>query len=75
MAVNSTILIVDDSLSARKMVQGILGKQGYQLAFAADGQEGLALAAQLRPDVIERVRAAGCEVVVATPEGADAETG
>jgi DeoR/GlpR family transcriptional regulator of sugar metabolism len=30
---------------------------------------------QLRPDVIERVRAAGCEVVVATPEGADAETG
>ncbi len=52
MAVNSTILIVDDSLSARKMVQGILGKQGYQLAFAADGQEGLALAAQLRPDVI-----------------------
>lgn len=52
MTVGSTILIVDDSLSARKMVQGMLARQGYQLAFAADGQEGLTLAEQLRPDVI-----------------------
>ena len=52
MAVNSTILIVDDSLSARKMVQGMLAREGYQLAFAVDGHDGIDKAEQLHPDVI-----------------------
>lgn len=52
MAISSTILIVDDSLSARKMVQGMLAREGYQLALAADGQEGIAKAEELHPDVI-----------------------
>ncbi|MBL8094767.1 MAG: response regulator [Anaerolineales bacterium] len=52
MTVASTILIVDDSLSARKMVQGMLARESYQLAFAVDGHDGIAKAEQLRPDVI-----------------------
>jgi len=49
---NSTILIVDDQPGARKVLQGLLLGQGYQLAFAAGGAEALAQAAQLTPDLI-----------------------
>ncbi len=52
MTVASTILIVDDSLSARKLVQGLLAREGYQLALAVDGHDGIQKAEQLRPDVI-----------------------
>jgi two-component system cell cycle response regulator len=49
---NSTILIVDDKLSAREVLKGLLTGQGYDLAFATNGEETLAKAAELTPDVI-----------------------
>jgi two-component system cell cycle response regulator len=49
---NSTILIVDDKLSAREVLKGLLTGQGYNLAFAGNGEEALVEAAALTPDVI-----------------------
>src|SRR5262245_32680946 len=40
-----TILIVDDSLDGRLALQTLLSNQGYNLAFAGDGVEGLLKAA------------------------------
>jgi PAS domain S-box-containing protein len=49
---SSTILIVDDQLSVRNILQALLAKQGYNLAFANNGQEALSQAAELTPDLI-----------------------
>jgi chemotaxis protein histidine kinase CheA/ActR/RegA family two-component response regulator len=38
-----TILVVDDSLSARMMEKGMLEAGGYRVVLASDGEEGLAL--------------------------------
>ena len=48
----STILIVDDQLSAREVLRGVLTGQAYNLAFASSGEDALAKAAELRPDLI-----------------------
>jgi PAS domain S-box-containing protein len=47
-----TLLIVDDSLDGRLALQTLLSNQGYRLAFAGDGVEGLQKAAELVPDLI-----------------------
>src|SRR5262245_450988 len=47
-----TLLIVDDSLDGRLALQTLLSNQGYSLAFAGDGVEGLQKAAELVPDLI-----------------------
>ncbi len=47
-----TILIVDDQLSAREVLRGLLKGQGYILAFAQNGVEALAQATELRPDLV-----------------------
>jgi len=49
---SSTILIVDDQLSVRNILRALLAKQGYNLAFANNGQEALSQAAELTPDLI-----------------------
>jgi len=46
------ILIVDDQLSAREVLKGTLMGQGYNLHFATNGQEALAKAEALTPDLI-----------------------
>jgi DNA-binding response OmpR family regulator len=46
------ILIVDDEPSARDTLEAFLAPEGYELAFARDGREALACAAQLAPDLI-----------------------
>ena len=46
------ILIVDDYADSREMYGYVLSEQGFQVASAADGQEGFDKAVQLRPDVI-----------------------
>lgn len=52
METTSTILIVDDQLTIRESLEGLLGNQGYKLVFAENGPDALSKAAQLTPDVI-----------------------
>jgi adenylate cyclase len=46
------ILVIDDDPSARELLQLMLNKEGYAVALAADGSEGLRLARELQPAVI-----------------------
>jgi len=48
----STILIVDDQLSARELLKGLLMQDKYNLAFATNGPEALGKIEQVEPDVI-----------------------
>jgi signal transduction histidine kinase/CheY-like chemotaxis protein len=46
------ILIIDDDPVVRDLFTNYLSKQGYQVATAGSGDEGLTLARKLRPDAI-----------------------
>jgi DNA-binding response OmpR family regulator len=46
------ILIIDDSTELRSLLESILPFSGYQTLSASTGEEGLALATSVRPDVI-----------------------
>ncbi|MCL4294115.1 MAG: response regulator [Anaerolineae bacterium] len=46
------ILIVDDQLSAREVLRGLLSGKGYQLVFASGGQEALIKASAQLPDLV-----------------------
>lgn len=48
----STILIVDDEANNRKTMEALLAPLGFNLAYAGDGVEALAKAAELTPDLI-----------------------
>ncbi|MGH9464996.1 MAG: HD-GYP domain-containing protein [Thermoanaerobaculia bacterium] len=52
MASDSTVLIVDDEESVREALRLVLAGDGYRLAFASDGLEGLEAATRLKPDLI-----------------------
>ncbi len=47
-----TILVVDDSPTEIHIFKKILEKQGYKIVVAKDGQEGVDMAKQTRPDLI-----------------------
>ena len=47
----ATILVCDDDPSLRELVRAVLGP-AYRFAEAADGLEALALARELRPDLV-----------------------
>jgi PAS domain S-box-containing protein len=47
-----TVLVVDDDPTAREILRSYLGKLGYQVAEAANGEECLRLARKLRPQAI-----------------------
>ena len=49
---NETILIVEDNLLNRKLVEAILKPLGYCLLTAVDGEEGIEVATRERPDLI-----------------------
>ena len=51
-APRATVLVIDDDLSVRDLAGRSLVHEGYVVHTAASGEEGLALARQLRPDVI-----------------------
>ena len=51
-APRATVLVIDDDPSVRDLAGRSLVHQGYAVFTAASGLEGLALARQLRPDVI-----------------------
>ena len=46
------ILLVEDEESIRRIVEQALGKEGYQLLCAADGEEGWRLFQKERPDAV-----------------------
>jgi signal transduction histidine kinase/ActR/RegA family two-component response regulator/HAMP domain-containing protein len=46
------VLVVDDDPSVRDLLQRFLGSDGYVVATAASGDEGLRLARELRPNVV-----------------------
>ena len=48
----ATILIVDDEVQNRKLLEALLRPEGYFTFSAADGEEALALIAQRAPDLI-----------------------
>lgn len=52
MTMSKTILIVDDKLSARETLKGLLTGQNYHLVLAGDGYEALEKVAELEPDLI-----------------------
>lgn len=49
---NSIALVIDDEVQIRRLVKISLEANGYKVFEAASGQEGLAEAAQRRPDVV-----------------------
>jgi class 3 adenylate cyclase len=49
---DGTVLIVDDEKVGRDVLKMLLVEEGYDLAFAHDGPEALAKAAELIPDLI-----------------------
>jgi two-component system NtrC family response regulator/two-component system response regulator HydG len=46
------ILIVDDERNARDALKSLLADEGYEVREASDGEEGLALLAEFRPDAV-----------------------
>jgi len=46
------ILVVDDSLTVRRVTQRLLSREGYRVSLAKDGLEALELLAQERPAVV-----------------------
>ncbi|NJP05533.1 MAG: response regulator, partial [Chloroflexaceae bacterium] len=48
----STLLIVDDNVTARHMMKTLLQSDAYTLVFAHDGQTALEHAARVVPDLI-----------------------
>ncbi len=49
---SATILHVEDNASNRKIVRDLLGRRGYRVVEALDGEEALAAAERERPDLI-----------------------
>ena len=49
---SAKILVIDDELGARKTIENLLFGEDYEVQFACDGSEGLALAQAWLPDVI-----------------------
>jgi signal transduction histidine kinase/ActR/RegA family two-component response regulator len=47
-----TALVIDDDPVVRDLMQTFLGKEGYRVLAAANGEEGLRLAKELHPDAI-----------------------
>ena len=48
----ATVLVIDDEPTARDMIGRMLAKEGYHVVTAANGADGLRLAAEVKPDVI-----------------------
>jgi len=49
---NIKVLIVDDDLTLREMYAERMKTEGYDVHIAKDGEEGIAMARELKPDVV-----------------------
>jgi signal transduction histidine kinase/CheY-like chemotaxis protein/CHASE3 domain sensor protein len=50
--VAATVLVIDDEETVRDLMRRFLAREGFDVVTAKDGEEGLALARQLRPALI-----------------------
>ena len=50
--VRRTVLVVDDETVMQGLMQDILSAEGYEVALAGNGQEGLERIAELHPDLV-----------------------
>lgn len=48
----TTILVIDDSATIRKMVDSHLSQEGYRVILAPTAEEGIELVQQIIPDLI-----------------------
>ena len=48
----STILVIDDSATIRKMVDSHLSQEGYRVILAQNGELGIEMAREIKPDLI-----------------------
>ncbi|MCX7673843.1 MAG: diguanylate cyclase [Thiobacillaceae bacterium] len=46
------VLVVEDDAAARRLLEGVLAKAGYEVRVATDGEIGLALAMDWLPDIV-----------------------
>jgi CheY-like chemotaxis protein len=46
------VLVIDDDATVRDLLQRFLGKEGFHVVSASEGEEGLRLARELHPDAI-----------------------
>jgi DNA-binding NarL/FixJ family response regulator len=46
------LLLVEDSSMMRRMISAMLPEEGYEVALAVDGREGLARAREFTPELI-----------------------
>lgn len=51
-AAASTVLVIDDDPNVRDLISRYLGKHGFRVETASNGEDGLRLARALRPDAI-----------------------
>ncbi len=51
-ATSGTLLVIDDDPEARTLMRRFLGKEGFRIEEAADGETGIRRARELKPDVI-----------------------
>ena len=58
-----TVLVIDDDPNVRDLLRRHLNKQGYRVAAASGGKEGLKLAREIKPDAIT------LDVVMPTKDG------
>jgi len=47
-----TVLVIDDDPVVRDLLQNFLGREGYRVVSASNGEEGLRLAREVRPNAI-----------------------
>jgi chemosensory pili system protein ChpA (sensor histidine kinase/response regulator) len=63
----ATVMVVDDSLTVRRVTQRLLEREGYRVALAKDGVDALAQLPEVRPDLmlvdIEMPRMDGFDLV------------
>lgn len=46
------ILVIDDEESVTGVIEAVLVREGYEVHIAADGVSGIALASEIRPDMV-----------------------
>jgi two-component system chemotaxis response regulator CheY len=48
----TAVLVIDDDLMMREVIQALLGAGGFEVTVASDGPDGLARVAGARPDLV-----------------------